>query len=226
MEGHLNVNANEYDEAIRRFVPYYDELIETGVTLLSQFVPNNAKILDLGGGTGSLTSAILRSMPGVRITLIDVDRKMLDRARERLASEVSRVDFVEQSFLDPLQQSDAVVASLSLHHIHDLEQKTEAYRNIAAALNAGGIFLNLDAVVSTDSKIAELTFDHWVAKMEEGGMSQEEARGHLKSWELEDRYFSIHEELDALSGAGFVHPECFWRRGPMGIYGGTVDERQ
>lgn len=53
-------------------------------------------------------------------------------------------------------------------------------------------------------------------------ISAEEARQHFAAWAQEDRYFSLQEELNALKHAGFQNPECFWRRGPMSIYGGAV----
>ena len=37
-----------------------------------------------------------------------------------------------------------MVASLALHHVHDLDRKTDLYREILSALTPGGAFLNLD----------------------------------------------------------------------------------
>ncbi len=142
---------------------------------------------------------------------------MLEEARRRLAPFAERVRFREASFLDPLPAADAMVASLALHHVHDLEAKTDLYRSIHDALAAGGAFLNLDAAITDGARLNALTFDRWAARMAEHGMTDAEARGHFAAWAAEDRYFPLDEELAALRCAGFAEVECFWRRGSSGI---------
>jgi hypothetical protein len=123
------------------------------------------------------------------------------------------------SFLEPLPPADVVVASLALHHVRELEAKTRLYTAIHACLPPGGLFLCLDATVSSDPRLAALTFTGWAASMGEHGIDEPAARQHLADWAEEDRYFSLHEELTALARAGFRAPECFWRRGSTTIYG-------
>jgi ubiquinone/menaquinone biosynthesis C-methylase UbiE len=219
---HLHVAANDYDRAIRTLVPHYDEMIATALALLDALVAPGARFLDLGGGTGALSDAILRARPGAHVTLLDVDVQMLAQARARLARFGERVTFVQASFHDPLPRADAVVASLALHHIDALDAKARVYAAIRAALPPGGLLLNLDATVSADPVLAAQTFDAWAAAMGAHGIDDATARGHFADWAQEDRYFSLHEELGALARAGFAHPECFWRRAPQTIYGGRA----
>jgi tRNA (cmo5U34)-methyltransferase len=192
-------------------------MLATGVELLAALVPPNAHVLDLGAGTGALSAAVLRGLPDASVTLVDVDTDMLDEARRRLAPFAERIGFREASFLDPLPAADAVVASLALHHVHDLDAKTELYRSINEALVPGGVFLNLDAAITEGARLNALTFDRWAARMAEHGMTDAEARGHFAAWAAEDRYFPLDEELAALRRAGFAEVECFWRRGSSAI---------
>ena len=214
---HLDVDAAAYDVEIRRFIPHYDEMLATGVELLATLAPPVAHVLDLGGGTGALSAAVLRALPEAHLTVLDVDRAMLDEARRRLAPFGDRVEFREGSFFDPLPAADAVVASLALHHVHDLGAKTDLYRAIHAALAPGGAFLNLDAAITEDPRLNALTFDRWAARMAERGITDAEARGHFAAWAREDRYFPLDDELAALRRAGFGEVECFWRRGGTAI---------
>jgi tRNA (cmo5U34)-methyltransferase len=214
---HLDVDADAYDVAIRRFIPYYDDMLATGVELLGALAPPGAHVLDLGGGTGALSAAVLGTLPEARVTLLDVDRAMLGEARRRLARFGDRVEFREASFFDPLPPADAVMASLALHHVHDLGTKTELYRAIHAALTAGGVFVNLDAAITEGPRLSALTFDRWAAGMAEHGITDAEARGHFAAWADEDRYFPLDAELAALRSAGFAEVECFWRRGASAI---------
>jgi tRNA (cmo5U34)-methyltransferase len=160
---------------------------------------------------------MLGGLPQARVTVLDVDSAMLDEARRRLARFGDRVEFREASFLDPLPAADAVVASLALHHVHDLRAKTDLYRAIHAALARGGVFLNLDAAITEDSRLNALTFDRWAADMAEHGIMDAEARRHFAAWAGEDRYFTLDDELAALRRAGFAEVECFWRRGASAI---------
>ena len=61
---HLDVVAESYDVQIRRFIPYYDEMIATGVELLAALAPADGHVLDLGGGTGALSAAARLLAPG------------------------------------------------------------------------------------------------------------------------------------------------------------------
>jgi tRNA (cmo5U34)-methyltransferase len=138
---------------------------------------------------------------------------MLAEARRRLAGFGDRVSFQQASFLDPLPVADAVVASLALHHVHDLETKTALYRAIYDALSPRGVLLNLDAAVTEGARLNGLVFDRMAERMGDHGISDAEARGHFASWAEEDRYFPLDAELGALREAGFDEVECFWRRG-------------
>src|ERR1700757_2525449 len=98
---HLDVDAEGYDVQIRRLIPHYDEMITTGVELLSALAPPDGHVLDLGGGTGALSSAVLDALPSVRVTVLDVDADMLGEARRRLARFADRVFFYQGTFFEP-----------------------------------------------------------------------------------------------------------------------------
>lgn len=214
---HLDVDAGAYDVQIRRFIAHYDDMIATGVELLAALAPADGHVLDLGGGTGALSAAVLDALPGMRVTVLDVDADMLEQALRRLARFGDRVAVHEGSFMDPLPAADAVVASLALHHVHDLRTKTELYRRIHDTLSPGGVFLNLDAAVTDGERLKGVVFDRMAARMGDHGITDTEARDHFAAWADEDRYFPLNAELNALHEAGFDEVECFWRRGLSAI---------
>ena len=210
---HLDVDAEGYDIQIRRFIPDYDEMLVMGVELVATLAPPAVHVLDLGGGTGALSAAVLRGLPQARLTVLDIDPDMLAEARRRLAEFGDRVRFREGSFSDPLPSAGAVVASLALHHVHDLDRKVGVYRGIRSALELGGVFVNIDAAVSEGERLQAVGIDHWIAHMGANGIPEGEARGHIAAWAEEDRYFPLDLELGALRQAGFTEVECVWRRG-------------
>ena len=92
---HLDVDADAYDVEIRRLIPDYDDMLAAGVEVLAALAPPAAHVLDLGGGTGALSAAVLAGLPQARVTVLDVDRAMLREARRRLARFGDRIEFRE-----------------------------------------------------------------------------------------------------------------------------------
>lgn len=231
-EKHFHFQVAEYDRIIRTLIPQYKAMHAMIVRWCSHVLPARRStsgvggpakltIVDLGGGTGSLTAAVAEQFPNADIEAWDIDANMMEVGRHRLAKYGGRVRMVERSFDEPLPECDAVVACIALHHIKDLDKKTRVYSNIFQALRSPGIFANGDATMSPDPHTQEATYRLWTEFMMSNGMTEEEARRHFANWRDEDRYFSLQEEFEALKAAGFARPECFWRYGPMTVYGGV-----
>lgn len=219
VEQHLSLSIADYDREIRRLVPHYDEMVGEGLAVLSALAAPAARILDLGTGTGRIAEALASTLPSATVLAVDVDPRMLDAARARLARFGDRVELLRGSFFEPLPPCDAAVASLSLHHVHELDRKVDVLRAIHAALVPGGVLVVLDATVSADPRLSSLTFARWADAMAEHGIDAATAHEHFRSWSKEERYFPLRDELEALARAGFPQPECFFRKGPVSVHG-------
>ncbi len=220
VEEHLGMRASEYDRVIRTFIPGYEEMLATQLRWLATTLPEAGLVVDLGGGTGALAQAVAERFPRVRIQVWDTDPQMLAVAEQRLRRYNDRVALVQRSFYETLPEAHAFVASLALHHIREEEQKGRLYAQIFRSLQAPGIFLNGDCVMPSSPVADAEYYRGWAAFMGSAGISPEEARGHFAAWAKEDRYFSIAAELSMLGEAGFPFPDCFWKQGPMAVYGG------
>lgn len=221
VENHFQFSVAEYDRVIRTLIPQYETMHAMIVRWCASVLPPPPRIIDLGGGTGSLTAAMAERFTDAEIELWDIDTKMFEVARHHMAKYRDRIRFVERSFEEPLPECDAVVACIALHHVKDLEKKIKIYSNIYHALRSPGIFANGDATMSPELHTQEATYRLWTEFMMSNGMTEAEARQHFADWADEDKYFSLDEEFDALKAAGFARPECFWKYGPMTVYGGV-----
>ena len=79
-------------------------------------------ILEIGCGPGYVTSNLLAWLPTARLTAIDADRAMLDRARAEVGAGAQRVRFVEgraEELPLPDAQADFVVARYLFQHVPD-----------------------------------------------------------------------------------------------------------
>lgn len=214
VEHHLHVSAGGYDADIRRFVPHYDEALSVVAQALHG---SSGDILDVGAGTGALTAHLARALPDARFTALDVDGTMLEQARARLREFGGRVSFVQASFLEASAPRDAVVASLSLHHVPSRDEKVRVYRHLRGVLREGGVLISADAMVPRNEVAARALWAEWTAHLVHGGDSPEAASARFASWKAEDFYFSVADELAMLGEAGFSALDVKWRRGPLGV---------
>lgn len=221
VERHLRLEVGEYDRIIRTFIPSYDDLLDTVARAVAALEAPGL-VIDLGGGTGGLTERVLERAPTRTLEVWDVDDAMLAVAGRRLARFGERAVLRHHSFDDVLPPCAAVVASLALHHVRDLGEKTLLYRRVHAALVPGGLFANADVTVPAEPEAARATYREWVGHMVACGISEADAWRNFDAWAEEDRYFSLEEELQALATAGFTHPQCLYRRGPATVTGAVT----
>ncbi len=211
---HLRLDVAEYDSAIRRFIPGYDRMLGRAARQVVRASPG--RVLDLGAGTGALADAFLARSNVGTVVLTDVDEEMLERARARLTPVQGRFEAHFTSFFDPLPVADAVMASLSLHHIPEMGDKEVLYRRIFELLPSGGLFVNADVMVAERDPERFATFRAWADHLVACGIEEEEAWRHFEDWAEEDTYFPLAAEIEALRRCGF-RARCVWRDEPSTV---------
>jgi len=214
VQRHLRVTVSEYDAAIRRFIPGYDEMLARAAAAVAAVRP--AHVLDLGAGTGALSEALLRHREVGMVELVDVDEDMLAQARARLQGHGERARFTHRSFDQPFPHCNAMAAALSLHHIGALAEKAALFERAFAALAPGGVLVNADACMPADEAERDGLYRVWADHMVSAGIPEDRAWQHFEEWAAEDTYLPLDDELAALRGAGFA-ARCIWTNGPMGV---------
>jgi ubiquinone/menaquinone biosynthesis C-methylase UbiE len=207
---HLGIKLTEYDSRIRTFIPHYEEMLDVGAAAIP---PHARTIVELGVGTGALSSRCLTLARRARVVGVDVDPEILALARRRLGD---RATFITGSFLRAaLPHCDALVASFALHHVRTRAAKGSLYRRIRSALRRGGSFISIDCQPAVDAAVRRAQFGEWLAHLRRV-YSPGEAKAIFASWSHEDVYVPLDAELELLRAAGF-RAELLWRRGAFAV---------
>jgi SAM-dependent methyltransferase len=105
------------------------------------------RLLDLAGGTGSISLRALARLPDAQATVLDLDPVTLAVARASLAGRATVVsaDLNDPGWVEalPHREYDAVLTATALHWIEET-RLTALYAEIRAVLRPGGIFVNAD----------------------------------------------------------------------------------
>src|SRR4051812_26375551 len=109
-------NAATYDSERRRLVPCFDDFYGSAAEVVTRCCPSSPRILDLGAGTGILSSAIADRIQAGRMVLLDASADMLQRATARLARWQPEIVVQPLTAQLPSGPFDAVVSALAIHH--------------------------------------------------------------------------------------------------------------
>jgi len=205
--------APGYDRTAKASMPGYSALHRT-LILGVPFLPTRAfRVLELGVGTGALTSALLESFPHAEVVGIDVSPKMIAAAARRLRVYRDRVELVAGRLEDTWEgRYDAVVSALAIHHLEDRE-KWRLFRRIYRSLSSGGYFGDGDDHLPEDP-----LFDSRYAQIAAAESGPRGRRGAYRApqlvWHEHERFdhpCSVTAEVSALERARFPHVGVPWR---------------
>ena len=214
----FDLTAHEYDRARRQLVPCFDEFYRRAVEQLT-FAPNAPiEVLDLGAGTGLLAAFVASAFPSAHLTLVDVAREMLARARDRFAAHLDRVRFVIADYAcEPIDGSyDAIVSALSIHHL-DHGSKRELFHRIHGALKPGGVLVNADQVAGATPVLERRNKESWLRRVRALGVSEDDLAAAVERMKF-DRTAPLAIQLEWLTQTGFVDVDCVFQDGMFAVF--------
>lgn len=223
LKTHFNQASEEFDTLVEKTIPKYNEMIEALVNSIPE--KENLRILDLGCGTGNISLQVLERFPDAKITCLDISDKMLDVAKEKLAG-YENIEFVLGDFtiVDIIDDYDAIISSLALHHIKDENDKRQMYQCIYDSLKQDGVFYNADVIEANskyNAKLNERIADKYMA---ENQVTTEDMKDHKNKREHNDHPITITDHLRLLEDVGFKEIDIIWKYYSNAVYGGTHKE--
>jgi S-adenosylmethionine-dependent methyltransferase len=143
-------------EEIKQVESYYEEYdewsrlerhrMEFEVTrrYLEKYIPQNSRVLDIGGGPGRYS--IYLASQGHKVTLLDLTKKHIDIAKEKAVEKgVDLEGFIHGSALDlpdyNLGKFDVILVMGPLYHLTNPSEREKVMRDTLALLKPGGIII-------------------------------------------------------------------------------------
>jgi tRNA (cmo5U34)-methyltransferase len=205
----FNQAAHAYDDQRRKLIPCFDDFYNIAVSL-AETDHKSPSILDLGAGTGLLSSMLLARYPTARLTLIDISDRMMDVARLRFANQ-SHVQYIVDDYTNYVFESkfDLIVSALSIHHLTDSDKKA-LYQNTYDNLRDGGVFVNADQVLGNTMFIDSMYKTDWTRKVEASGLRKEEILAAYERTKL-DQMSPLDVQIGWLRESGFSDVDCVYK---------------
>ncbi len=215
---HFEEEAKEFDEIILKLIPHYKDMINALVSSIPFDHDNSIRVLDLGCGTGTVTKTLKEQFKNARITCLDLAENMIEMAKIKLQG-YNDIDYVLGDFYDYNfnERYDVIVSSLALHHLVTDEDKKDFYIKIYDALTQGGIFLNADVVLGSNSYAQKLYINKWKEFMNLSVDMKEIEEKWIPAAEEEDHPAKLIDHIDWLREIGFKDVDVIWK-----YYGGAV----
>jgi tRNA (cmo5U34)-methyltransferase len=212
--------AADYDRARRQLVPGLDGFYGAALESVPFRQDAQIQVLDLGAGTGLLSSMVAGRFPRSRVTLVDLSVEMLRVARRRLSEGNGRFEFRNMDYArKPLPSGyDLVVSALSIHHLTHGDKK-ELFEKVHDSLAEGGYFVNADQVQGETPDEETSYREWWLRRVREAGVSEGDLAAALSRMRA-DRNASLRAQLEWLAETGFESVRCAYTDHRFAVYGG------
>lgn len=214
--------ASQYDESRRKLIPCFADFYRTAREIIPFVHEKKLTILDLGAGTGLLTSMVAADFVNARFVLMDISDNMLAEAEKRLGRYGNEFAYVvaDYSRIPSLgDQFDLIMSSLSIHHL-DERQKQGLFGKVYAHLAPGGVFVNADQVLGETVEIENIYRQKWLTQVKANGATDTELQG-ARARMKEDRMSTLSWQLEFLKDAGFHNVNCWYQHYSFAVCSGS-----
>ncbi len=184
--------------------------------------PNATSVLDVGCGAGNYTLRLLRLLPHLEVTLIDLSAPMLARAVERIrltgAGKVTTIQADIREVALGEARFDVIMAAAVFHHLRDDAEWAAVFAKCHAALKPGGSCWIFDLVEHEAPSVQALMWARYGDYLT--GLRDEAYRAHVFAYvEQEDTPRSLGYQLDLLRRVGFGTVEILHKHSCFAAFG-------
>ncbi len=181
--------------------------------------PDISSVLDVGCGAGNYSLKLRQHAPQAAFTLVDLSEPMLQRARTRLApnmttlyqEDIRACDWPEASF-------DVILAAAVLHHLRTPEEWTATFQKFFRWLRPGGSVWIFDLVSHEVEAVQQAMWTRYGEYLESlgGAAYREKVFTYI---DKEDTPAPLSCQLEGLRAAGFTRIDVLHKNATFAAFG-------
>lgn len=208
------MGGDTYDKNNSFFKPLHDNL-----QLLNQLIlkdlPNDARILSVGIGTGADILELARANPGWKFVGIDPAESMLNKCQQKLKEQglIEQCELFHGYLADYEQDKpfDAIICLFVMHFIKDLKERARMYQNFAKLLKQNGHLILTEISVDFQSMEYQPLLENWKSTHRLTEASEEKLNNIPKVIEQELGVRSPKQTEEMMMDNGFDHPVQYFQ---------------
>jgi len=188
--------------------------------------PKAGSLLDVGCGAGNYTLKLLRKLPQLDVTLVDLSRPMLDRAVQRIEKVThGRISAMQGDIREiPLAASsyDIIVAAAVLHHLRSDAEWESVLSKFHSCLRPGGSIWISDLIQHDVSPVQAMMWERYGQYLSQ--LKDPAYRDAVFEYiGKEDSPRSILFQVDLLRSVGFRRVEILHKNSVFAAFGAVKD---
>ncbi len=224
MEKEIDFNgdwSNEYDGTAHKIIPAYQSIYELTYYLLNDNLPDDAKVLVAGAGTGKEIIDYSKDNPHWYFTGFDPAEPMLSIARKKVAAAFleDKITLIHGLVDDVTEiDFDAATSILVLHFLPDDGKKLDFLKSIAEKLKPGAIFILVDLEGEIGSEEYNTLNSAWKNQQVHVRNDKVKVEKEFEIREKEVHFIPQHRIEYLLQEAGFLKIQKFFKAYLFGGY--------
>lgn len=202
--------ADEYENKIRKVIPYYDEIPNQIFSVIeAYFGEKEISLLDTGCGSGIFAEKAAEKLSVSKMVLCDPSENMLNAAKQKLNGKKCEFRCIGSEQLDYEEEFD-VITAIQCHHYFSLEEREKAVKNCFRALKQGGMFIYFENTASFTETGKNITLKRVEKFGLNSGRIEKEVTHHTSRYNSEYYPVTAEQHLELLRKTGFSTVEMLW----------------